>query len=43
MAGEKVADARIGKNGWHALVGMLRQAISKRLVGYEDVTDALSS
>ena len=27
MAGEKLADARTGKNGRHALVGMLRQAV----------------
>ncbi len=40
MAGEKVADARIGKNGWRALVGMLRQAVFGRLVGYEAVNDA---
>jgi hypothetical protein len=27
MAGESLADARTGKNGRHALVGMLRQAV----------------
>src|SRR6202163_2785053 len=40
MAGEMVADARTGKNGRHALVGMLRQSVFGRLVGYEDVNDA---
>jgi hypothetical protein len=27
MAGERLADARTGKNGRHALVAMLRQAV----------------
>ncbi|MFZ1963603.1 MAG: IS1380 family transposase [Roseiarcus sp.] len=40
MAGERLADARTGKNGRHALVGMLRQAVFGRLAGYEDVNDA---
>src|SRR5271163_1765229 len=40
IAGEKIADARTGKNGRHALVGMLRQAVFGRLAGYEDVNDA---
>jgi len=31
MAGERLADARTGKNGRHALVGMLRQAVFGRL------------
>ena len=31
---------RTGKNGWHALLGMLRQAVFGRLAGYEDVNDA---
>ena len=31
VAGEKLADARTGKNGRHALVGMLRQAVFSRL------------
>jgi hypothetical protein len=39
MAGEVLAD-RTGKNGRHALVGMLRQAVFGRLAGYEDVNDA---
>src|ERR1700729_371816 len=40
VAGERLADARTGKNGRHALVGMLRQAVFGRLGGYEDVNDA---
>ena len=40
MAGERLADARTGKNGRHALVGMLRQSVFGRLAGYEDVNDA---
>jgi hypothetical protein len=40
MASERLADARTGKNGRHALVGMLRQAVFGRLAGYEDVNDA---
>jgi hypothetical protein len=39
-ASEGLADARTGKNGRHALVGMLRQAVFGRLAGYEDVNDA---
>jgi hypothetical protein len=38
MAGETLADARTGKNGRHALVGLLRQSVFGRLAGYEDVT-----
>ena len=40
LAGESLADARTGKNGRHALVGMLRQAVFGRLAGYADVNDA---
>ena len=40
MAGDALSDARTGKNGRHALVGMLRQSIFGRLAGYEDVNDA---
>src|SRR5712672_4195391 len=40
MAGETFADARSGKNGRHALVGLLRQSVFGRLAGYEDVNDA---
>ena len=40
LAGERLADGRTGKNGRHALVGMLRQSVFGRLAGYEDVNDA---
>lgn len=40
MAGDVLADTRTGKNGRHALVGMLRQSVFGRLAGYEDVNDA---
>jgi hypothetical protein len=40
-AGDSLADARTGKNGRHALVGMLRQSVFGRLAGYEDVNDAV--
>jgi hypothetical protein len=40
-AGDRLADARTGKNGRHALVGMLRQSVFGRLAGYEDVNDAV--
>ena len=40
VAGEMLADARTGKNGRHALVGLLRQSVFGRLAGYEDVNDA---
>ena len=33
-------DGRRGRNGWHALVGLLRQSVFGRLAGYEDVNDA---
>lgn len=39
-AGEALADARTGKNGRHALVGMLRQSVFGRLAGYADVNHA---
>lgn len=39
-AGELLADVRTGKNGRHALVGLLRQSVFGRLAGYEDVNDA---
>jgi Transposase DDE domain group 1 len=38
MAGDILADARTGKNGRHALVGMLRQSVFGRLAGYEAKT-----
>lgn len=40
VVGEALADARTGKNGRHALVGLLRQSVFGRLAGYEDVNDA---
>ena len=40
MAGETLADARTGRNGRHALVGLLRQSVFGRLAEYEDVNDA---
>src|SRR5262249_61651516 len=40
MAGETLADARTGRNGRHALGGLLRQSVFGRLAGYEDVNDA---
>ena len=40
MAGDMFADARTGKNGRHALVGLLRQSVFGRLAGYKDVDDA---
>src|ERR1700719_4190134 len=40
MAGERLADARTGRNGRHELVGLLRQSVFGRLAGYEDVNDA---
>ena len=38
--GELLADARTGKNGRHALVGLLRQSVFGRLAGYKGVNDA---
>ena len=40
MAGEMLADGCTGRNGRHALVGLLRQSVFGRLAGYEDVNDA---
>jgi len=40
MAEDVLADARSGRNGRHALVGLLRQSVFGRLAGYEDVNDA---
>ena len=39
MVGETLADARTGRNGRHALVGLLRQSVFG-LAGYADVNDA---
>ena len=38
-AGDVLADARTGRNGRHALVGLLRQSVFGRFAGYEDVND----
>src|SRR5437773_8341845 len=38
--GERLAEARTGKNRQHLLVGLLRQSVFGRLAGYEDVNDA---
>src|SRR5947209_18117943 len=40
MASSALADARTGRNGRHALVGLLRPSVFGRLAGYEDVNDA---
>jgi hypothetical protein len=40
LAADLLADARTGKNGCHALVGLLRQSVFARLAGYDDVNDA---
>ncbi len=39
-AADLLQDSRHGRNGWHDLVGMLRQAVFGRLAGHEDVNDA---
>src|SRR4249919_965885 len=38
--GERLAEARTGKNRRHLLVGLLRQSVFGRLAGYEDVNNA---
>ena len=40
LAGGVLADSRTGRNGWHGIVGLLRQSVYGRLAGYEDVNDA---
>ena len=40
LAYRELDDARTGRNGRHALVGLLRQSVFGRLAGYEDVNDA---
>jgi hypothetical protein len=40
MADETLADACTGKNGCHALVGLLRQSVSAALLDNEDVNNA---
>ena len=36
LAGGVLADSRTGRNGWHGIVGLLRQSVYGRLAGYED-------
>ena len=31
LAGDLIADMRTGKNGWHGLIGLLRQSVYGRL------------
>jgi hypothetical protein len=38
--GERLAEARTGRNRRHLLLGLLRQSVFARLAGYEDVNDA---
>lgn len=40
MVSSMLADTRTGKNGRHALVGLLRQSVFRRLAGYKDLNDA---
>ena len=40
LARDAICDNRSGRNGWHGLIGLLRQSIYGRLAGYEDVNDA---
>jgi len=40
LAGDVLADARIGRNGRHALAGLLRQSVFGRQAGAEDLNDA---
>ena len=40
LASDVLADSRTGKNGWHGVVGLLRQSVFGRPAGYEDVNDA---
>ena len=37
MAGDVLANGRTGRNGRHALVGLLRQSVFGRLAGYSAV------
>ena len=38
LAGDVIADSRTGKNGWHGIIGLLRQSsLWSNLAGYEDV------
>ena len=39
-ASDAICDHRAGRNGWHGVIGLLRQSVYGRLAGYEDVNDA---
>ena len=39
-ASDAICDHRAGRNGWHGVIGLLRQPVYGRLAGYEDVNDA---
>ena len=40
LAMDAICDHRTGRNGWHGVIGLLRQSVYGRLAGYEDVNDA---
>ena len=40
MVGDELVDPRTGKNGQHAMTGLFRQSVFRRLGGYEEVNDA---
>ena len=40
LASDVLADCWTGMNGWHGVVGLLRQSVYGRLAGYEDLNDA---
>ena len=42
MASEIISDSGTGKNknGWHSLIGLLRQSVFGRLTGREDFNDS---
>jgi hypothetical protein len=40
LARDAICDHRTGRNGWHGVVGLLRQSVYGRLSGHEDVNDA---
>ena len=39
-ASDAICDHRAGRNGWHGVIGLLRQSVYGRLAGCEDVNDA---
>ena len=42
MASDIISDSGTGKNknGWHSLIGLLRQSVFGRLTGREDINDS---